>query len=227
MIAYTVIILFFCKFFSFLLLYIHGDFMNKILNIRNITILDIDTSILFTSEYNYLNDAKELINNSSLVVINREDKMSVNDIPPSIIIRFNCDYLLQKKDLTLIDQIKINILCNLTSSKPVLVFMDILTYLDSNFKKEVIKYLKEKNKRIINYTSNIEETLMLEYIIIIQNDIIIMEGLKESVLQEEKIIKKLGFSLPFIVDLSSGLKYYNLVTKIYFDNERVVNDLWS
>ena len=227
MIAYTVIILFFCKFFSFLLLYIHGDFMNKILNIRNITILDIDTSILFTSEYNYLNDAKELINNSSLVVINGEDKMSVNDIPPSIIIRFNCDYLLQKKDLTLIDQIKINILCNLTSSKPVLVFMDILTYLDSNFKKEVIKYLKEKNKRIINYTSNIEETLMLEYIIIIQNDIIIMEGLKESVLQEEKIIKKLGFSLPFIVDLSSGLKYYNLVTKIYFDNERVVNDLWS
>lgn len=227
MIAYTVIILFFCKFFSFLLLYIHGDFMNKILNIRNITILDIDTSILFTSEYNYLNDAKELINNSSLVVITREDKMSVNDIPPSIIIRFNCDYLLQKKDLTLIDQIKINILCNLTSSKPVFVFMDILTYLDSNFKKEVIKYLKEKNKRIINYTSNIEETLMLEYIIIIQNDIIIMEGLKESVLQEEKIIKKLGFSLPFIVDLSSGLKYYNLVTKIYFDNERLVNDLWS
>lgn len=227
MIANTVIILFFCKFFSFLLLYIHGDFMNKILNIRNITILDIDTSILFTSEYNYLNDAKELINNSSLVVITREDKMSVNDIPPSIIIRFNCDYLLQKKDLTLIDQIKINILCNLTSSKPVFVFMDILTYLDSNFKKEVIKYLKEKNKRIINYTSNIEETLMLEYIIIIQNDIIIMEGLKESVLQEEKIIKKLGFSLPFIVDLSSGLKYYDLVAKIYFDNERLVNDLWS
>ena len=140
MIANTVIILFFCKFFSFLLLYIHGDFMNKILNIRNITILDIDTSILFTSEYNYLNDAKELINNSSLVVITREDKMSVNDIPPSIIIRFNCDYLLQKKDLTLIDQIKINILCNLTSSKPVFVFMDILTYLDSNFKKEVINY---------------------------------------------------------------------------------------
>lgn len=227
MIANTVIILFFCKFFSFLLLYIHGDFMNKILNIRNITILDIDTSILFTSEYNYLNDAKELINNSSLVVITREDKMSINDIPPSIIIRFNCDYLLQKKDLTLIDQIKINILCNLTSSKPVFVFMDILTYLDSNFKKEVIKYLKEKNKRIINYTSNIEETLMLEYIIIIQNDIIIMEGLKESVLQEEKIIKKLGFSLPFIVDLSSGLKYYDLVAKIYFDNERLVNDLWS
>ena len=54
-----------------------------------------------------------------------------------------------------------------------------------------------------------------------------MEGLKEQVLQEEKILKKLGFHLPFIVELSNGLKYYGLVDKIYFKNEELVNALWK
>ena len=54
-----------------------------------------------------------------------------------------------------------------------------------------------------------------------------MEGKKEAVLQEEKILKKLGFSLPFIVELSKGLKYYQVVDKIYFNNVELVNDLWK
>ncbi len=200
--------------------------MEKILDINSISFLDIDTSVLFTSEFNYIKDASEFLNKSCLV-ITKEDKANASDIPPSILIRFNSDYLLHQKDLTLIDQIKINILSNLSSSKKIFVFMDILTYLDTSFKKEIISYLKAHGKRIINYTSNIEETLLLEYLIIIHNNTVIMEGMKEAVLKEERIIKKLGFRLPFIVELSSGLKYYNLVDKIYFDNESLVNDLWK
>lgn len=200
--------------------------MKKVFTVGNKDIYDIDTTILFTSEYNYFNDAKELINKSCLV-ITKEDKMSARDIPPSILIRFNCDYLLHKKELTFIDQIKINILSNLSKSNEVFIFMNVLTYLDSSFKDEVINYLKENHKRIINYTSDIEETLLLDYLIIIHNNKVIMEGNTDSVLQEEKIIKKLGFSLPFIVELSLGLKYYGLVDKIYFNKESLVVDLWK
>ena len=54
-----------------------------------------------------------------------------------------------------------------------------------------------------------------------------MEGYKEDILKEEKILKKLGFNLPFIVELSNGLKYYGLVNKLYYDNESLVSDLWN
>jgi len=54
-----------------------------------------------------------------------------------------------------------------------------------------------------------------------------MEGKKELVLQEEKILKKLGFNLPFIVELSNGLKYYGVIDKVYFNNEELVNVLWK
>ena len=55
----------------------------------------------------------------------------------------------------------------------------------------------------------------------------IIEGNTQAVLEEERIIKKLGFNLPFIVELSSGLKYYNIVDKIYYDLESLVNYLWK
>ena len=40
-----------------------------------------------------------------------------------------------------------------------------------------------------------------------------MEGNTKDILKEEKIIKKLGFSMPFIIELSNGLKYYNIVER--------------
>ena len=54
-----------------------------------------------------------------------------------------------------------------------------------------------------------------------------MEGKSKLVLQEEKILKKLGFNLPFIVELSNSLKYYQLVDKTYFDSLELVEDLWK
>ena len=54
-----------------------------------------------------------------------------------------------------------------------------------------------------------------------------MEGKKELVLQEEKILKKLGFNLPFIVELSNGLKLYKVIDKVYFNNEELVGELWK
>lgn len=73
----------------------------------------------------------------------------------------------------------------------------------------------------------IEETLWLDYLIVIHEEKVIMEGKSKLVLQEEKILKKLGFNLPFIVELSNSLKYYQLVDKTYFDSLELVEDLWK
>ena len=200
--------------------------MNKLFEINDTTIYDIDTTILTISSFNYTNDAIYYINNNCVVIT--KNRTTTNfDIPEDLYALFSLEELKNKKDLTEFDELKLKILSCLNSNNKIFVFMNVLTYLDSDFKEKVIRYLKLGNKRIINYTTDIEETLLLDYIVVIHENKIIMEGKKELVLKEEKILKKLGFHLPFVVELSNGLKYYGLVTKTYFNNKELVNDLWK
>ena len=200
--------------------------MEKLFQINNKDFNKVSTTVLYTSSYNYLDDAKEFIHHN-IVVITKDQNANINNIPEYLLKSFNCLELLNKPNLTRIDNLKITILDNLNNKSEVYVFLNVLTYLDNEFKKRVINYLKEHNKIIINYTEDIEEALLLDYIIVIHDNKIIMEGYKEDILKEEKILKKLGFNLPFIVELSNGLKYYGLIDKLYYDNESLVSDLWN
>lgn len=209
-----------------LILYISGDYMESLFKVTGKEILKIDTTILHTSTYNYNEDVIEFINKNAEVIL-KSNKEEVNDIPLKILDKYNSLYLIDKKEITYTDEIKINILSSLSSEKDIIVFYDILNYIDNKTKNKIIKELKEKGKLIINYTTEIEETLLLDYVIVIHNNNIIMEGKTELILKEEKIIKKIGFNIPQIIELSNGLKYYNVINKTYFDIESLIEDLWK
>lgn len=200
--------------------------MESLFKINGKEITKIDTTILHTSKYNYNVDMIELIN-KTCEVITKTNKESIDDIPLKILDKYNCIELIDKKELTYTDEIKINILKSLSSDKDIIVFYDILNYIDNKTKNEIIKELKENNKQIINYTTEIEESLLLDYIIVVHNNEVIMEGNTKEVLKEEKIIKKLGFKLPLIIELSNGLKYYDVISKTYYSIESLVEDLWK
>ena len=200
--------------------------MNELFNVNNKIIYNINTTILYTSSFNYTNDAIYYLNNNC-IVITKDRGMDTFEIPNDIFELFHEEKLIHKKDLTKIDELKLKILASLNTNKTVFVFFDVLTYLDKDFKERLIRYLILNKKRIINYTTDIEETLLLDYLVVLHENKIIMEGKKELVLQEEKILKKLGFNLPFIVELSNGLKYYGVIDKVYFNNEELVNVLWK
>lgn len=200
--------------------------MEKLFEINGKTILDVDTTILHTSKYNYNSDIIELIHNDC-EVITKDNNNNINDIPLRLLAELDLLELINKKDLTKMDEILISVLTSLTSTKSIIVFYDVLTYIDSEIKALIIKMLKDAGKRIINYTSEIEETLLLDYIIIVHKNEVVMEGKKEVVLLEEKIIKKLGFNMPCVVELSSGLKYYGILDKVYYDKKLLVDVLWK
>lgn len=200
--------------------------MNELFNVNNKVIYDINTTILYTSSFNYTDDAIYYLNNNC-IVITKDRSMETFEISNDIFELFHEEKLIHKKDLTKIDELKLKILASLNTTKNVFVFCNVLTYLDKAFKERLIRYLILNKKRIINYTTNIEETLLLDYLVVLHENKIIMEGKKELVLQEEKILKKLGFNLPFIVELSNGLKYYGVIDKVYFNNEELVNVLWK
>ena len=200
--------------------------MNELFNVNNKVIYDINTTILYTSSFNYTDDAIYYLNNNC-IVITKDRSMEAFEISNDIFELFHEEKLIHKKDLTKIDELKLKILASLNTNKTVFVFCNVLTYLDKAFKERLIRYLILNKKRIINYTTDIEETLLLDYLVVLHENKIIMEGKKELVLQEEKILKKLGFNLPFIVELSNGLKYYGVIDKVYFNNEELVNVLWK
>lgn len=108
-----------------------------------------------------------------------------------------------------------------------ILFDDLLMYIHKDLKDKLIEYLKIEKINFINITSDMEEVIYSEYLVVTYNGMIALEGETINVLLEEKILKRLGFNLPFIVDLSIQLKYYGLVDKIYLAQEELVSELWK
>ncbi len=106
------------------------------------------------------------------------------------------------------------------------VLNDVLRYLKDSDVQIFLKKLEDKNIHFVNITSKIEEALYAQRLIVYTDDKVQIEGPVISVLKEERILKKLGFGLPFIYDLSLQLNYYGLIDSIYLDEKALVDKLW-
>lgn len=113
----------------------------------------------------------------------------------------------------------------------VLIIDNAFTMLDGVTKNNVLKILKklkkEKDMTVIFITSNINDTVYSDKIIVLDNGKIVLEGTKDAVYKEEKLLKKCGLNLPFMVDLSNKLSYYGLVDKTILNMENMVDKLWK
>ena len=112
------------------------------------------------------------------------------------------------------------------SSKRI-VFNETFYYLKNNEKKEILDLLNKQNIKYIIITSNVEEVLLANYLIVFDKENIVVEGETKEVLKEEKLLKRLGFGLPFVVDLSLSLEFYDILDKIYYDTSSLVGELWN
>ena len=63
--------------------------------------------------------------------------------------------------------------------------------------------------------------------LVLYNGKVVMEGSMMSCLLEEKLLKRLGYNLPFYVDLSLQLNYYEILKNIYMDKESMVDAIWK
>lgn len=107
------------------------------------------------------------------------------------------------------------------------IFYNVLNNLKDDELKTLFAFLKENNIIFINVTNDIELCLYTEYLMIYDDSKILIEGSTIEVLKNEKLLKRLGVHLPFIVELSLLLKDYGLVNKIYLDKESLVDKLWK
>ena len=127
------------------------------------------------------------------------------------------------------DKVKYKII-NSLKSKKILVINNILNLLDINDYKIVLKALKLfsfKKNIVINLTNISEETLFSDRMIVIYNNKLLFEDEPLNVLNNEKIMKRIGIGLPFIVELNKYLMDYNLIDNYYLSNKKLVGALWK
>ena len=107
------------------------------------------------------------------------------------------------------------------------IFNETLYGLKLDEKMEIFKLLKKQNISYINVTSNVEDALYSDYIFVYDGNKLVLEGNRNEVLKEEKTLKRLGYGLPFAVDLSIQLNYYDIFNKVYYDLDELVRALWN
>ena len=108
-----------------------------------------------------------------------------------------------------------------------IVFNEIWYYLSKEEKSELLEILKRRNVSFVNITSNVEDVIYSDYVIVYDEDKKVLEGNKEMVLRNEKLLKRLGYGVPFVVDLSIQLNYYDIFDTVYYDMDKLTEALWN
>lgn len=112
--------------------------------------------------------------------------------------------------------------------RPKFLFVDDILFLFSREEKlELLNLLSDLDITLFYVTSHMEDTLLFPYLIVMGQNGILMEGSTYLLLQEEKLLKRLGFSLPFFAELSLQLKSYGLIDEMYLDKKELTSHLWK
>ena len=119
------------------------------------------------------------------------------------------------------------ILLKILKNKDYLIVDNLFSYLRREHIDLIYVYAKKNKISIINLTSDIRNVINSNYMLVIYNGKIVMEGPTLSCLLEEKLLKRLGYYLPFYVDLSLQLNYYEILNNIYLDKESMVDAIWK
>jgi energy-coupling factor transporter ATP-binding protein EcfA2 len=192
----------------------------------------IDDSIKYSGSINCCVKTVVLFDKSNFFANSVEDELKyliLNDSQKKFVqMFFNKKDLKQNPNNLSFRLQKILILCSSLCSNPKIIFIDnLFSFLSLDDVNKFIDFFKKNNITIVSVSNNIEEALLYDYMIVLDKGIVAIEGKTNQVLQEEKLLKRLGIGLPFYVDLCIQLKLYGLIDKVYLSKEELVSKLWK
>ena len=140
----------------------------------------------------------------------------------------------QKKDPNMVHifiKIKMLLAEKMLATPQILFLDDICQELEEKEQEEFIKLLRtlqlETKIAIIMTTSNLNISLESDYLLVINDGKILLEGEPLTVIEKDNTLNKIGLDLPFMVDLSVKLRDYNVVDKIELNMDRMVDTIWK
>lgn len=134
-------------------------------------------------------------------------------------------------DLSESNKIKLQLAKKIINNPQLLLLDDICHKLEEKEATEIMEILlnlKQQQKiTIVMTTSNLAMTLKSDYLYVIAEKKILLEGKPLQVMEKDNILNRNGLDLPFMVDLSVKLRDYNLIDHIELDMDRMVETLWK
>lgn len=160
------------------------------------------------------------------------NKLKIDKIINNLTTFFEIENLLSKNinELTKDESIYLQVIISLVHNPEILILDDAFLSLSLPLKEKILLKLKQLNKdglTIINITSDLETIYDSNKVYLLNNQKIEELGNVEQVFQEDNYLRKLGFRIPFIIDLSIKLKFYGLLDKIYYNLEELEENLWN
>ena len=142
---------------------------------------------------------------------------------------FDLEAIINEKlaEITITQRALVKILSLLILKPKILGIDNLLSYLSEDIKLKIIKYAKKEKITILNITSNSEELLLGNDIVVLETGKVKVHQKTKKLLENEKLLASIGFELPFIVNLSNGLRLYEVMDKLYFNHKSLVGDLWQ
>lgn len=204
--------------------YIESDKMENAAQELGVVLSDIENKFLFNEVYQELCYPLENLNYSKEEIEKRIQEISA---------LLELEPLLDKRieRLTSTEKKKVFFALALLHHPKLLLLDNPFAGLTEKEREKMRKLLKKLNQKeamtIVLATNNLTDTLESDYVYVLNKGKIGMEGAPLSVLQEEKILNQIGLELPFMVDLSLKLKFYEVYDRIETDMDRMVNDLWK
>jgi len=115
----------------------------------------------------------------------------------------------------------------LAMNQEIMIFDEATSMLDPEGKKDItnfiIKLNEEFEKTLITITHDLEFARKADYIIVINEGSIMMEGIPEEIFSQSEILKSIDLDIPFSLRLYERAKKDEKLK----DNEKLLEALWA
>ena len=204
---------------------------NKITYDKEIIKSDNDISYIATLTFNYATVLKNI--RYPLERLGYEDD-KINVLVRDIAKDLKITNLLNKniKDLNEYEKLRVFLASKVIYNPKLLLLDDPCLFLSPLEKEEFMGFLEQLRTRgitIVVSSSSLDEVVYTinSIIYVLDKGMIVSNGDMLEVLSDDSLLNKIGLELPFMVDLSVKLEYYNLVPKINLSPLGMVEHLWK
>ena len=204
---------------------------NKITYDKEIIKSDNDISYIATLTFNYATVLKNI--RYPLERLGYEDD-KINVLVRDIAKDLKITNLLNKniKDLNEYEKLRVFLASKVIYNPKLLLLDDPCLFLSPLEKEEFMSFLEQLRTRgitIVVSSSSLDEVVYTinSIIYVLDKGMIVSNGDMLEVLSDDSLLNKIGLELPFMVDLSVKVEYYNLVPKINLSPLGMVEHLWK
>lgn len=181
----------------------------------------IDNNIYFTQDI--------VVNEIKLSLIN--NNLYTKEYLNQMIKKYDLEDIKSKKisSLSLENKIYLKLVISIINNSKIILLDNIDNFVSDEIMIRIIDLINQvkEDKIIIMTLTNLKYSEYSDYLYIINKDKIILKGKPLEVLQKDNILNKLGIDLPFMVDLSTKLRDYDLIDTIITDMDGMVDLLWK